>query len=374
MAWFTPRRRQATFLGKKVGRYATLKPPVRKPRVVLQAAIRQQLQRTRARLGKVVRGAVVAAARFPKRIRVIKASKLAQIRTKSKLSKPLRAVRKPRRIRVTLAKKALQPQVRSRLGKVIRGAVVAAARFPKRIRVALAKRLASPRVKAKFIEAFGHATRRPPIRKPLVLLQTARKPPKTLALLRKVVRGAAAVAAGIFPEKPRVVLARRLATARVKARLTEVFGHTTRRPPVRRPRVLLQAVSERASRAKEKTRARFIEVFGHATGKPPVRRIQVLTFASEERAKRRYITGSAEVKKVFGHKTTKPPVRRIRTALFASNTAAQRVRISGSAYLGKVVRTFTPAAIPNLGRIFIELDTGHLYIRVGAGKLIERLT
>jgi hypothetical protein len=153
-----------------------------------------------------------------------------------------------------------------------------------------------------------HKTKNPPVRRPVVILarQRPRAAPHTFLRQRR------AVAVAVVVRHVRAILTSLQSvqrTARRVARITKLSrpkGYATRNPPIRRVRVVGQAVLARTWR--RPGRARFLRAFGKITGRVPVRAPRVLR-AWLARTALRPATRS-RLRPVKGYITRKPPIRR----------------------------------------------------------------
>jgi hypothetical protein len=223
MAGF-PRRPVRAFFTKVKG-YVTRKPPVRAIRTLFFASSQRSAQRvryrTRAFFLKIRRAAAVVAAQFPWRIRVLRPSRRRPIQTRAFFLNvkgyvtrrpPIRAVRTV--LFATQARAQRRIMVRSYLRDVVRTWGQVVARFPQRIKV---------------------------------LGRLSRRPIRTRAFFVRARRAAAVLVR--FPWKIRVARIRLVRRpVRLTTRFTRAFGYVTKKPPVRRIRVVMFASQARMRR------------------------------------------------------------------------------------------------------------------------------
>jgi hypothetical protein len=366
------RMRTQAQLGKPKG-HKTVNPPIRRPLALLQAVKWRQVNRgripTKAILGKPkghrtnrppIRPLLVWLQTYDQR-----RLNDAHYRTHAQLGKPKghKTVNPPIRRPLVLSQANKWRQVnRNRIHTVAlfirpHGAVIRP-RPPRVVRFQAVewRQVNRPKLHtlAFFLKHYGHATNRPPVRKPLVVLQT--KQQRVL-------------------NNPRY---------RTKAILGKPKGHATNRPPIRKPIVLSQAVQWRqVNRPKLHTLAFFghkpfkqpvvaahiksLEVLGqavqwrqvnrpkfkttiflgkpkgHATNRPPIRRLMVVAQAVERsRPSVRRIKTRAVLGRPRGHITRNPPIRRPLVVGQAINRALRQRRQYVHTRLGAVRRTFAP--------------------------------
>jgi hypothetical protein len=140
-----------------------------------------------------------------------------------------------RRPLVLLARRQKRRATKAQLFRPVFHLVLPVVPHAKALIVLLTKRRRQPRTIALLSRTFGHATRNPPVRPPLVLLARRRKQRVTETILRKVSRTPVVVTA--FPGRIKVLLARNTQRRRAISKFTRAYGGAITPPP---PVVTLQ--------------------------------------------------------------------------------------------------------------------------------------
>jgi len=161
-----------------------------------------------------------------------------------------------RPVLVVAGRRRPQPRTLARFIRPVRQAAAVVARHVRAILVIGPKLRRRIGKLAKFIRPKGG---RRHVRAILVRLVRRIRPPQTLARLFGPVFQAAAVVVR-FPRRVRALLARKGPLPRALARFTAVFGKPTTKPPIRPPRVVRFASTDRMQRQRAHPSSLFTKV------------------------------------------------------------------------------------------------------------------
>jgi len=149
---------------------------------------------------------------------------------------------------------------------------------------------------------------------------------------------------------------------KTKVILGEVFGRVNKNPPIRKLRVVAQAVTRAANRSIKRAHI-FLGKAAHTIAVMATFPRKIQTNLVERRKIPSTIT-TAEFTRTFGHATGKTPVRKLQTVLQAMAKRTIQQRIKTHSFIGKAIKIVSGMVYTDYGAPFLFTEDHWRTIRV----------